>query len=137
RRLELKALRKSGETFPVELTISQLKSAHEAEFCAFIRDLSERERLDNRFRLVVESAPNAILMVDTAGMIVLANAQAERLFGYTRAELMRQRIDNLMPDRFRAHHPDFRQEYMAHPSVRAMGVGRDLYALNKLGAEVP
>ena len=100
-------------------------------------DVTERKRLEDRFRLVVESAPNAILMVDTSGLIVLANAQAERLFGYSREELMKQRIDNLMPDRFREKHPGFREGYNANPQVRAMGVGRDLFALNKDGAEVP
>ena len=137
RRLELTALRKNGETFPVELAISPLKSAHGEEFCAFIRDLSERKRHENRFRLVVESAPNAIIMKDASGAIVLANAQAERLFGYTRAELLALRIEDLLPERFRARHPGFRQEYMAHPSVRSLGVGRDLFALNKDGVEVP
>ena len=88
-----------------------------------------------RFRNLVESAPDAIIIVNGEGHIVLVNAQAELWFGYTRDELLGQPIELLVPERFRAHHPSYRQVYMANPVVRLMGVGRDLYGRRKDGSE--
>ena len=130
--LELTAVRKDGQALPIELAITALKSPCGMEFGAFMRDLSVFQRQDERFRLVVESAPNAMIMVNMTGSIVLANAQAERLFGRTREELLLLRIDELVPERFRTHY-----EHMALAKVRSMGVGLDLSVLNHDGAEVP
>ena len=80
-----------------------------------------RKRLEERLRLVVESAPNALLMVDREGRITLANAQAESLFGYPRAELIGQPVEALVPARFRAAHPRHRDGFFADPRTRTMG----------------
>ena len=88
-------------------------------------------------RLVVESAPSALIMVDESGAITLANPQAEHLFGYDRDGLLGKSIDMLVPERFRARHPDQRGGFFARPSKRAMGAGRDLYGLRRDGVEVP
>jgi PAS domain S-box-containing protein len=76
-------------------------------------------------------------MVDANGQIVLVNQEVERLFGYSREELLGKSVDILVPERFRANHPEFRGGFFAHPRVRAMGAGRDLYGLRKDGSEVP
>jgi PAS domain S-box-containing protein len=92
---------------------------------------------ESRFRLVVEGAPNAILMVDGSGTIVLANPQAERLFGYAPRELLGQSIDQLVPERYRGTHGDERSKFYHDPAARPMGKGRDLFGLRKDGSEVP
>jgi PAS domain S-box-containing protein len=109
---------------------------HRRLYAVLRRETAEREHAD-RFRLVVEAAPNAMLIVDARGVVTLVNAQAERLFGYTREELLGQPIEILVPARFRSQHPGMRQGFFARPSVRPMGAGRDLYGLRKDGSEVP
>jgi PAS domain S-box-containing protein len=92
---------------------------------------------EERFRQVVEGAPNAMIMVDETGRIEMVNAQSESLFGYNRAELLGHPVDMLVPDRLRGHHPDLRQLFYLEPRSRPMGAGRDLYALRKDGSEFP
>lgn len=101
------------------------------------RSLNAQKVLDERMRLVVEAAPNAIVMVDAAGRITLVNAQTESLFDYPRTELIGQTIEMLVPERFRAAHPGQRGGFFADPRPRAMGAGRDLFGLRKDGREVP
>lgn len=98
---------------------------------------SPLELHDDRFRLVVEAAPNAIIVTNTTGRIELVNRQAEQLFGYSRSELLGQLVETLIPERFRHHHPSLRTQFMEQPSSRAMGAGRDLYAITKSGLEIP
>ena len=92
---------------------------------------------DERFRLVVESVPNAIVMIKADGAIDMVNAQAERIFGYSRAELLGRPIETLLPERDRDHHPGLRTAFFAAPEARPMGAGRQLYALRKDGSEFP
>jgi len=89
------------------------------------------------FRLVVEASPNGVVMVDRRGVIVLVNRETERLFGYTRDELVGQSIERLVPSRFKSSHPDMRQGFLANPQARAMGAGRDLFGVHKDGSEIP
>jgi PAS domain S-box-containing protein len=95
------------------------------------------EQAETRFRMVVEAAPNAMIMVDAAGLITLVNAQTEAVFGYSRDELIGLPIETLIPERFRSRHPGDRSRYFAFPSARAMGAGRELYGRRKDGSEVP
>lgn len=92
---------------------------------------------DALFRAVVESAPNGVVMVDAAGVIVLVNRETERLFGYSREELVGTSIDTLVPVRFRQQHPQERDRFFGNPHSRAMGAGRDLYGVRKDGTEIP
>lgn len=89
------------------------------------------------FQLVVESAPAAMVMVDKEGKIHLVNRQAESLFGYSREELLGQRIEILVPERFRGIHSVLREGFSRDPQTRAMGRGRDLFGLTKDGKEIP
>jgi PAS domain S-box-containing protein len=93
--------------------------------------------VEKRLRAAVESSPSGLLMVDHNGHIVLVNQEVERLFGYSREELLGKSVDMLVPERFRGNHPGYRGGFFAHPRVRAMGAGRDLYGLRKDGTEVP
>lgn len=102
------------------------------------RKRSESTKLEQEtFRLVVEAAPNGMVMVDESGKIVLVNSQAESLFGYSRDEMIGQPIEMLVPERMRAKHPVYREQFAKEPHARLMGVGRDLYGLRKDGSEVP
>ncbi len=92
---------------------------------------------EQRFRAVVEAVPNAILLVNGNGMITLANAQAENVFGYQRAELVAKPVEMLIPQRLRISHAGLRDAYAGDPQTRAMGAGRELFACRKDGGEVP
>lgn len=94
-------------------------------------------RAEKRFRMLFESAPDALIMVDKKGIIQLLNKQAEVLFGYTRAELSGQPVEVLIPASFAGNHVQHRNEYVAQPKTRVMGEGRELKALRKDGTEVP
>ncbi|HUG92864.1 MAG TPA: PAS domain S-box protein [Planctomycetaceae bacterium] len=95
-------------------------------------------RGDEQFRLVVESSPAAMIIVDQAGRIVMVNAQAERWFGYARVELLGQPVEIVVPERFRDRHPADRDRYMADPQVRPMGGrGIELSARRRDGSEFP
>ena len=86
---------------------------------------------------IVEGSPYAKILIDRRGRIALVNAQTEKLFGYTRSELLGQTIDMLVPERFRRGHPALRDAFNEAPSARPMGAGRDLYGRRKDGSEVP
>jgi len=100
-------------------------------------DVTERKRAEERLLLVVQAAPNAIIVVDAQGLIVLANLGAERVFGYTADELLGKSIEILLPERLRAKHLEHRAHYLAAPVARAMGAGRELAGRRKDGTEVP
>ncbi|MPV69292.1 PAS domain S-box protein [Burkholderia sp. BE17] len=100
-------------------------------------DISERKRAEERLRLVVEAAPNAMVMVNRGGQIVLVNSQTERVFGYSRDELVGQSIERLVPARFRDQHPGHRTAFLAAPKSRPMGAGRHLTGLRRDGTELP
>jgi two-component system, LuxR family, sensor kinase FixL len=92
---------------------------------------------EQRLRAVVESVPSAILLVDDNGMITLANAQAETVFGYQRAELMAKPVEMLIPERLRTSHAGLRQAYTRDAQARMMGADRELVARRKDGGEIP
>ena len=95
------------------------------------------QRSEVGFRRVVELAPNAIVMIGPTGLIEMVNAQTERVFGYTRDELLGKPIEMLVPERYRPNHPELRKSFFADPVSRPMGAGRDLYGLKKDGSEFP
>lgn len=96
-----------------------------------------RVRSEATYRALLESAPDAIVVVDRSGEIVLVNSQTERLFGYRRAELLGQPVEILVPRRYRDQHLSHRGAYAADPRTRAMGAGLELYGLRKDDSEFP
>ncbi len=132
-------LRKDGSIFLANIVITALYDRQEVlrGFAKVTRDMTRKKLEEERFRAVVEAAPNAMIMVDKDGKIVLVNSSAEKLFGYSRQELLHKTIEILVPQRFRGKHPEHRRGFFADPRVRAMGAGRDLYGVLKDGREVP
>jgi PAS domain S-box-containing protein len=134
---ELHGVRKDGTEVPVEIGLTPIQAEEGLFVVATVIDITERKRLENRIRRVVEAAPNAMVMVDGQGRIVLVNSQTEKMFGYSREELMNQPVEILVPQRFRDEHPRHRDRYFNQPSTRAMGAGRDLFGVRKDGSEFP
>lgn len=135
--LELYGVRKSGEEFPVEIGLSPLHMDETVMVMSAIRDITDRRRAEQKFRGLLESAPDAMVIVNRSGSIVLVNSQTERLFGYSRAELLGQPVDILVPDRFQRSHPEHRSRYFADPKARPMGAGLELHGRRKDGTEFP
>jgi PAS domain S-box-containing protein len=92
---------------------------------------------DRRFQDLLEAAPDAILQIDQDGRIILMNAAAEKMFGYTREELLGSELERVVPERFRSAHLNHRYAYNAHPSTRPMGLGLTLHAQRKDGSLLP
>ena len=134
---DLYGLKKDGSEFPIEIGLNPIETDEGPMVLSAIVDISSRKRLEERFRQVVESAPNAMVMISSAGKIEMVNAQAERVFGYARKEMLGQPIEMLVPARFRANHPNLRGSFFGKPVSRPMGAGRDLYGLKKRRQRVP
>jgi len=134
---EIKNQKKNGDDYWVYECVSAIKNNQDevTHFLAIEEDVTERKRLQHRFRQAVESAPYAIVMVNELGTIEMVNSQTETFFGYSRHELIGQPVEMLMPERFRSAHIGYRQAYLAAPVSRSMGAGRDLYGLRKDGTE--
>jgi PAS domain S-box-containing protein len=100
-------------------------------------DVTERKRAEEKFRLAVEASPSGILLVDQKGQIVLVNSHIEELFRYGREELIGKSVEILVPERFASQHPEHRARFLAAPTARAMGAGRELFGRRKDGSEFP
>src|SRR5438067_4200451 len=135
--LDLAGRRKDGSEFPAEISLSPFQTRDGVIVTSIIRDISDRKKVEGKFRGLLEAAPDAMIMVERTGRIVLVNSQAERLFGYRRDQLLGQPVEMLVPERFRGHHPEHRLAYFEEPRVRAMGSGLELYGLRRDGSEFP
>ena len=104
---------------------------------ALKREIVEREKAEERFRSAVDSAWSGMVMSDAEGKMVLVNRTAERLFGYERGELLGRQVEELLPEALRETHREDRARFMASPTIRAMGAGRDIRGRRKDGEDVP
>jgi len=135
--LDLRARRKDGSEFPVEISLAPLETDDGLLISAAVRDVTSKRREERLFRGLLEAAPDAMVIVDKAGTIVLVNAQVENRFGYERGELIGKSVEILVPERFSGMHVAFRSGYVAGPRTRPMGLAGDLFARRKDGSEFP
>ncbi|MCE0724507.1 MULTISPECIES: PAS domain-containing sensor histidine kinase [Legionella] len=134
---DLYGLRQDGTEFPVEIGLNPLQTDEGVLVFASVVDITERKRLTQRFELAVEASPTGMIMINRAGEIELLNSQIIKMFGYEKHELMGKKIEILVPERFRAKHPEHRLVFFENPKARLMGAGRDLFGQRKDGTEFP
>src|ERR1044071_4522315 len=135
--LELHGLRKDGTEFPIEISLSPLETEGGLLVSSAIRDVTDRKKSEERFRSLMEAAPDAMVIAGRDGRIVLVNAQTEKLFGYSRSELLGEVVEILVPERYRDMPPGNRQKSFHDPRTRGMGTGLELYGRRKDGVEFP
>ena len=123
--------------FHCEAKLVRDKAGHPWLLHGVAFDITERQLSEEKLRGLLDSAPDAMVIVNQAGRIVLVNSQTERLFGYARQELLDRPIETLIPERFHAQHAGHRATYVDNPRVRPMGVGLELFGRRKDGSEFP
>jgi PAS domain S-box-containing protein len=137
--------KKDGSAIYVDITAKTVRDkTGNIEFVAVshkdvtqLKVLNHGKILEARYRGLLESVPDAIVMVNNTGRIILVNGQAEELFGYTKAELLGKPIEILLPQRFREGHVGHRTQYFVEPKTRTMGAGLELFACRQDGTEFP
>jgi len=134
---ELYGFRKDGTEFPVEVSLSPIETDDAMFSMSSVRDVSERKKAEQKFRGLLEAAPDAIVIVNRNGEIVLVNSQTEKLFGYEREQMLGKKMEMLIPPRYRSKHPGFREDFFHAPRPRPMGIGLELYGLRCDGSEFP
>jgi PAS domain S-box-containing protein len=142
--LQLAGRRRDGTEFPVDVSLSPVETKQGPLVVAAVRDITDRRRaedevrkIDERFRQLVESSPDGMVILDPAGRIQQVNQEAEVQFGYTRDEMTGRPVEMLLPERFRGVHVAHRDGYLARPTARPMGAGLELAGRRKDGSEFP
>ncbi len=126
-----------GHQIPVEIGLTPVEFKGETLVLVSVLDITERKRQEEKFRLAVDAAASAILMLDFEGRIELMNRQAVEMFGYAPDELVGKNVESLIPERFQRKHTVYRASFVRQPTRRPMGRGRDLYAKRKDSSEFP
>ena len=132
--MELCGQRKDGSEFPIEVNLAPLRSGNVTLISGAIRDLTGRKKAEEKFRGLLESAPDAMVIVNAQGLIVLVNAQTEKLFGYSRDVLVGARVETLIPKGYRDAEVTLRG---AAPQVRVIGAGPQLCGMHQDGTAFP
>jgi len=135
--LELQGQRDDGRPIPLAVSLTSFSHDETLYYVLNLLDLQARKRDEERFRNVVEASPNAFVLVDEHGEIVMVNRQTELLFGYTRQELLGQPVELLLPEVLREAHRGLRQGYAEHPEPRRMGGNRELFGRHRDGSALP
>jgi PAS domain S-box-containing protein len=134
---DLYGKRKDDSEFPLEIGLRSLVADGEQLIVATIVNISRRKQLEERLAKIIDASPYGQLLVDERGIIQLINPSLLKLFGYNREELLGKSMDILLPERYREGHEKLRLGYSQKPSLRAMGLGRDLTGRHKSGTEIP
>ncbi|WP_394559458.1 CHASE domain-containing protein [Aquipseudomonas alcaligenes] len=134
---ELFGQHRDGRMIPLEVGLAPIRAGEELLVQAVIIDISERKAADERFRLVVEASPNAIVLIDGNGRLSMVNRQTEQMFGYSRDEMLGQPVEMLLPEATRERHPALRDGFIKDPSPRRMGGNRELFGQHRDGHLIP
>ena len=134
---ELSGLRKDGSEFQVEISLSPIETKEGPVALAAVRDVTERKKAETRFRGLLDSAPDAMVIVNSDGFIELANKQSEKLFGYSQMQLVGQSVDVLIPAANQNDHGKHLKHFFSNPRSREMGPGLSLEAVRKDGSLFP
>jgi len=135
--LSLKAMRKDGRVFDAEIALTPIETEDGVLVSSSIRDISADDTSEAYFRNVLESAPDAMVIIDHHGKIAVVNGQAEKMFGYTRKQMLGQEIEMLLPTDVRERHISHRAGYSANPLLRPMGDTLELRGQRQDGSEFP
>ena len=141
---EVTGRRRDGTVFPVQLSVREMHIGGERKFTGMLHDLTRRADLEGalgaseaRWRAIVDSAVDGIIVIDAHGRIEAFNRAAERLFGYTIEEVLGRNVDMLMPSPYREEHDSYLSRYLATGRAKIMGIGREVQGLRKDGTTFP
>ena len=141
---EVTGRRRDGVVFPLHLSVGEMTIDGQRKFSGMLHDLSERDRLEAqlgsseaRWRAVIDSAADGIIVIDGHGRVEAFNAAAERLFGYMASEVLGHKIDMLMPSPYREEHDTYLSRYLATGRAKIIGIGREVTGLRKDGTTFP
>lgn len=141
---EVTGLRKDGTVFPLHLSVGEADVGGERKFTGIVHDLSERNRLEEqlraseaRWRSIVESAVDGIVVIDSGGSIEAFNPAAERLFGYAEREVVGQNVNILMPSPYHEEHDGYLARYLATGDRHIIGIGREVTGRRRDGSVFP
>jgi PAS domain S-box-containing protein len=141
---EVKGRRRDGSTFPLHLSVGEMRIGGERKFTGMLHDLTKRALLDERlrasearWRAVIESAVDGIIVIDVHGRIEAFNPAAKRLFGYEEEEVLGRNVDILMPSPYHEEHDSYLSRYLATGRAKIIGIGREVTGLRKDGTTFP
>lgn len=141
---EVRGRRRDGSTFPVHLSVGEMRVGGERKFTGMLHDLSNRVQLEDRlrasearWRAVIDSAVDGIIVIDAHGRIEAFNPAAERLFGHTQNEVLGRNVDMLMPSPYHEEHDSYLARYVATGRAKIIGIGREVTGLRKDGTTFP
>ena len=141
---EVAGRRKDGSVFPMDLAVREARTDGETIFVGIIRDISERKAADlalrereSRLRSILDTLPDAIVVINESGAIQSFSPAAERLFDYTEAEIVGRNVSMLMPSPYREGHDGYLQRYRTTGERRIIGIGRVVVGLRKNGETFP
>ncbi len=135
--LELLGCRRDGSTFRVEIALNPIETDDGLVVTSTVHEVDSIGHSEAYFRNLLESAPDAMIIIDETGKIAVANAQSEQMFGYTREEMLGQTVEILLPARLHEQHIAHRAGYVSDPKIRPMGAGMNLLAKRRDGSEFP
>jgi PAS domain S-box-containing protein len=141
---EVTGRRRDGTSFPVHLSIGEMRIAGERKFTGMLRDLTRRVDLEGalgaseaRWRAIVDSAVDGIIVIDAHGQVEAFNRAAEQLFGYPADEVLGRNVDMLMPSPYREEHDTYLSRYLAGSRAKIIGIGREVQGRRKDGTTFP